>query len=61
MNSWSIKNQKPVAVQDVLNEELFPHIGGAESNYAKACLLAHMTRKMLLVAHNRIPNDDRDG
>jgi len=61
MNTWSIKNQKPVVVQDILNEELFPHVGGADKNYAKACLLAHMTRKMLLVAYNRIPNDDRDG
>jgi DNA-directed RNA polymerase II subunit RPB2 len=61
MNSWSIKNQRPVVVQDILSEELFPHVGGAEANYAKACLLAHMTRKMFLVAYNRIPNDDRDG
>jgi DNA-directed RNA polymerase II subunit RPB2 len=61
MNSWSIKNQKPVVVQDILNDELFPHIGGAESNYAKACMLAHMTRKMLMVAHGHLSNDDRDG
>jgi DNA-directed RNA polymerase II subunit RPB2 len=61
MNSWSIKNQKPVAVQDILNEELFPHIGGAEANYDKACMLAHMTRKMLMVAYGHISNDDRDG
>jgi DNA-directed RNA polymerase II subunit RPB2 len=61
INAWSIKNQKPVAVQDILNEELFPHVGGSDSNYAKACLLAHMTRKMLLVAFGRITNDDRDG
>jgi DNA-directed RNA polymerase II subunit RPB2 len=61
INSWSIKNQKPVQVQDILNEELFPHVGGVEKNYAKACLLAHMTRKMLLVAFGRITNDDRDG
>jgi DNA-directed RNA polymerase II subunit RPB2 len=61
MNNWSIKNQKPVVVQDILNEELFPHAGGVESNYAKACLLAHMTKKMLLVAYGRMTNDDRDG
>jgi DNA-directed RNA polymerase II subunit RPB2 len=61
INTWSIKNQKPVIVQDILNEELFPHVGGSESNYAKACLLAHMTRKMLLVAFGRMINDDRDG
>jgi DNA-directed RNA polymerase II subunit RPB2 len=61
MNSWSIKNQKPVQVQDILSEELFPHVGGPEANYAKACLLAHMTQKMLLVAYGRMPCDDRDG
>jgi DNA-directed RNA polymerase II subunit RPB2 len=61
INSWSIKNQKPVIVQDILNEELFPHVGGSETNYSKACLLAHMTRKMLLVAFGRMINDDRDG
>lgn len=61
MNSWSIKNQKPVVVQDILAEELFPHVGGADANYAKACLLAHMTRKMLYVANGRMVNDDRDG
>jgi DNA-directed RNA polymerase II subunit RPB2 len=61
INSWSIKNQKPVVVQDILSEELFPHVGGADANYAKACLLAHMTRKMLMVAYGRMMNDDRDG
>jgi DNA-directed RNA polymerase II subunit RPB2 len=61
INTWSIKNQKQVLVQDILDEELFPHVGGKESNYSKACLLAHMTRKMLHVAFNRMTNDDRDG
>jgi DNA-directed RNA polymerase II subunit RPB2 len=61
INVWSIKNQKQVLVQDILDEELFPHVGGKETNYAKACLLAHMTRKMLHVAFNRMTNDDRDG
>lgn len=61
INSWSIKNQKPVIVQDILTEELFPHVGGAEANYDKACLLAHMTRKMLLTAQGQLPMDDRDG
>jgi DNA-directed RNA polymerase II subunit RPB2 len=28
--------------------------------YAKACYLAHMTRKVLWVATSRMPNDDRD-
>ena len=61
INTWSIKNQKPVLVQDILTEELFPHVGGADMNYEKACLLAHMCRKVLWVAFGRIPNDDRDG
>jgi DNA-directed RNA polymerase II subunit RPB2 len=61
INTWSIKNQKQVLVQDILDEELFPHVGGKETNYAKACLLAHMTRKMLHVAFGRMTNDDRDG
>jgi DNA-directed RNA polymerase II subunit RPB2 len=61
MNTWSIKNQKTVVLQDILSDELFPHVGGASSNYEKACLLAHMTRKMLLVSHGGLPSDDRDG
>ena len=61
INTWSIKNQKQVVVQDILNDELFPHVGGTETNYMKACLLAHMTRKMLLVAFGRMGIDDRDG
>ena len=61
INTWSIKNQKPVVIQDIINDEFFPHVTGEDSNYNKACLLAHMTRKVLWVAYNRIPNDDRDG
>lgn len=61
INTWSMKNHKPVQVQDILDDELFPHVGKKESNYAKACLLAHMTRKMLHVAFNHFSNDDRDG
>ena len=61
MNSWSIKNQRPVVLEDILSDELFPHVGGQEAFYDKACLLAHMTRKMLLVADGSVPNDDRDG
>ena len=60
ISHWSIKNQKPVVVQDILSEELFPHVGGPEANYEKACLLAHMTRKMLQVTTGRMTNDDRD-
>jgi DNA-directed RNA polymerase beta subunit len=61
INSWSMKNQKQICAQDILADELFPHVGGAEAAYAKACLLAHMTRKMLLTAYGRMVNDDRDG
>ena len=61
MNSWSIKNQKPIVLQDILSDELFPHVGNLDAKYDKACLLAHMTRKMLLVAHGSLPSDDRDG
>jgi DNA-directed RNA polymerase II subunit RPB2 len=61
INIWSIKNQKPIVVQDILNDELFPHIVTPDRNYDKACLLAHMTRKVLWVAFGRIPSDDRDG
>jgi DNA-directed RNA polymerase II subunit RPB2 len=59
-NTWSIKSQKQSNVQDILAEELFPHIGGHEMNYEKACFLAHMTRKVLWTSSQRIPTDDRD-
>lgn len=59
-NTWSIKSQKQSNVQDILAEELFPHIGGHEMNYEKACFLAHMTRKVLWTSTQRIPTDDRD-
>jgi DNA-directed RNA polymerase II subunit RPB2 len=61
INTWSIKNQKPVVVQDILSDELFPYIGGADKNYEKGCMLAHMTRKVLWISHGRLPIDDRDG
>jgi DNA-directed RNA polymerase beta subunit/intein/homing endonuclease len=59
-NTWSVKSQKQNNIQDILNEELFPHIGGAEMNYEKACFLAHMTRKVLWTSSQRLPTDDRD-
>jgi DNA-directed RNA polymerase II subunit RPB2 len=59
-NTWSVKSQKQSNVQEILNEELFPHIGGTEMNYEKACFLAHMTRKVLWTSSQRIPTDDRD-
>lgn len=60
-NTWSVKSQKQSNVQDIINEELFPHIGGGEMNYEKACFLAHMTRKVLWTSSQRLPTDDRDG
>jgi DNA-directed RNA polymerase II subunit RPB2 len=59
-NTWSVKSQKQHNVKDIISEELFPHIGGSEMNYEKACFLAHMTRKVLWTSTQRIPNDDRD-
>jgi len=59
-NTWSVKSQKQSNVQDILAEELFPHIGGHEMNYEKACFLAHMCRKVLWTITKRIPTDDRD-
>lgn len=59
-NTWSVKSQKQSNVQDIIAEELFPHIGGHEMNYEKACFLAHMTRKVLWTSSKRIPIDDRD-
>ncbi len=58
--TWSVRNQRNVAINEILAEELFPHIGGADKDYEKACFLGHMCRKVLWVAWNRIPNDDRD-
>lgn len=60
INTWSVKTQKPMIVADILAEELFPHIGGSEMAYEKACFLAHMTRKVLWVYSQRITADDRD-
>jgi DNA-directed RNA polymerase II subunit RPB2 len=59
-NAWSVKSQKQHNVKDIVSEELFPHIGGSDMNYEKACFLAHMTRKVLWTSTQRIPNDDRD-
>jgi DNA-directed RNA polymerase II subunit RPB2 len=59
-NTWSVKSQKQSNVQDILSEELFPHIGGHEMRYEKACFLAHMIRKVLWTISKRIPTDDRD-
>jgi DNA-directed RNA polymerase II subunit RPB2 len=61
VNSWSSRTTRQMKIEDVLSFELFPHVGiTPASNYAKACFLAHMTRKVLWVASARMPNDDRD-
>ena len=62
VNSWSSRTVRQMKMDDILNSELFPHIGLDRSfYYAKACYLAHMVRKVLWVSSNRMPNDDRDG
>jgi DNA-directed RNA polymerase II subunit RPB2 len=61
VNSWSSRTTKQMRIEDILSLELFPHIGlKPEFNYAKACFLAHMARKVMWVASARMPNDDRD-
>jgi DNA-directed RNA polymerase II subunit RPB2 len=62
VNSWSSRTTRQMKMDDILNSELFPHVGLDKSFlYSKACYLAHMTRKVLWVMSNRMPNDDRDG
>lgn len=62
VHSWSSRTVRQMKIEDILSLELFPHVGVNSSMlYAKACYLAHMTRKVLWVMTNRIPNDDRDG
>ena len=60
LNVWTGKPARTVTVEDLLRDELYPHIGGLEESYEKACFLAHMTRRLLWVAYKRINNDDRD-
>jgi DNA-directed RNA polymerase II subunit RPB2 len=60
ISSWSAKSQRQMVVSDILAEELFPQIGGAELEYEKACFLAHICRKVLWTSSQRIPKDDRD-
>ena len=60
ISSWSSRSQKQLKVKDILAEELFPQVGGEDKEYEKACLLGHMTRKLLWVSSARIQNDDRD-
>ena len=60
LNVWTGKPARTITVEDLLRDELYPHIGGLEDAYEKACFLAHMTRKLLWVSYKRINNDDRD-
>ena len=61
VNSWSSRTARQMKMEDIIHTELFPHIGlNASFYYAKACYLAHMTRKVLWVSSNRMQNDDRD-
>jgi DNA-directed RNA polymerase II subunit RPB2 len=61
VNSWSSRTARQMKMEDIIHLELFPHIGlNASFYYAKACYLAHMTRKVLWVSSNRMQNDDRD-
>ena len=60
INIWTGKPSRNTTVDDLLRDELYPHIGGLDNLYEKACFLAHMTRKLLWVAFKRITNDDRD-
>ena len=60
MNTWSGKNNRPALIDDILADELFPHVGGHDMMYEKACLLAHMTRKVLWITSRRLTIDDRD-
>jgi DNA-directed RNA polymerase II subunit RPB2 len=60
MNTWSGKNNRPAVIDDILADELFPHVGGTDTMYEKACLLAHMTRKVLWITSRRLTIDDRD-
>ena len=60
LNVWTGKPARTITVEDLLRDELYPHIGGLDNCYEKACFLAHMTRRLLWVAYKRINNDDRD-
>jgi len=61
VNSWSSRTTKQMKIEDILQLELFPHVGlTVGHSYAKACFLAHMARKVLWVAASRMRHDDRD-
>lgn len=59
--TWTAKGNKTATVMDILANDLFPHMGGGDKFYEKACFLANMARRLLWVVDKRIPTDDRDG
>jgi DNA-directed RNA polymerase II subunit RPB2 len=59
--TWTPKSNKHLTVRDILANELFPHMGGEDKMYEKACFLANMTKKLLWTNAKRLPIDDRDG
>jgi DNA-directed RNA polymerase II subunit RPB2 len=56
-----VKPNKALVIQEILAEELFPHIGGIQTLKEKAFFLAAMTLKCLQVYYDQIISDDRDG
>ena len=56
-----VKPNKALTVQEILAEELFPHIGGLQVLKEKAFFLAAMSLKVLQVYYEQIGSDDRDG
>ena len=56
-----VKPNKALVVQEILAEELFPHIGGIQVLREKAFFLAAMTLKSLQCYFDQIISDDRDG
>lgn len=60
LNAVTSKPSKVSVIQEILSEELLPHIGGAQVIYEKACFIASMTLKVLQVYRGRILPDDRD-
>jgi DNA-directed RNA polymerase II subunit RPB2 len=56
-----VKPNKALTVQEILAEELFPHIGGIQVLKEKAFFLAAMSLKVLQVYYEQIGSDDRDG
>ena len=55
------QEDKLMAVQKMLDDEILPHLGRTSNLYdKKAKFLGFMTRKLILVNFEHIPYDDRD-